>query len=201
MATQISIENRKEDLMQLNLILPNSIRSKKNSKIIVWRGGKQLIISSKAYRRWEKEARESIHMQMLQKNADLIEHPVEIEAQIYYKGNRPDLSGCLESIGDCLEGVVIKNDRQIISWDGSRVYYDKNNPRTELSLFWVENQNEKYKEGQIYEIKLLKEENTKLRKAARLIHRRGRVRSGSEEMGEIDDYCKSVGLEVWKWPR
>jgi len=38
-----------------------------------------------------------------------------------------------------------------------------------------------------------------LRIAARLIHQRAQVPSGSKEMGDIDAYCKEVGLEVWTW--
>ena len=39
-----------------------------------------------------------------------------------------------------------------------------------------------------------------LRKAARLIHDRHGMVSGSLEMAECDEFCKSVGLEVWTWP-
>lgn len=38
-----------------------------------------------------------------------------------------------------------------------------------------------------------------LKKAARLIHDRRNMVSGSEEMGECDEVCKAAGLEVWKW--
>lgn len=46
----------------------------------------------------------------------------------------------------------------------------------------------------------LKEENKKLRIAARLIHQRSQVLSGSKEMMDIDIYCKAIGLNVWEWP-
>lgn len=39
----------------------------------------------------------------------------------------------------------------------------------------------------------------RLRKAARLIHDRHGMVSGSLEMAECDEFCKSVGLEVWIW--
>jgi Holliday junction resolvase RusA-like endonuclease len=48
----------------------------------------------------------------------------------------PDLSGVMESIGDCLEGIVFMNDQQIVSWDGSRLYRDKENPRTVVRISW-----------------------------------------------------------------
>lgn len=46
----------------------------------------------------------------------------------------------------------------------------------------------------------LKDENKKLRIAARLIHQRGQVKSGSKEMADIDSFCKDIGLRVWEWP-
>ena len=39
----------------------------------------------------------------------------------------------------------------------------------------------------------------KLKHAARLIHSRKNMTSGSPEMAECDILCKEVGLEVWTW--
>jgi len=50
-------------------------------------------------------------------------------------------------------------------------------------------------------IDYLETENKLLRKACRLIHQRPSVGSGSKEMHDIDEYCKKLNLEVWKWPR
>ena len=50
------------------------------------------------------------------------------------------------------------------------------------------------------EISRLKDENKKLRIAARLIHQRNQVQSGSKEMADIDSFCKDIGLRVWEWP-
>ena len=49
------------------------------------------------------------------------------------------------------------------------------------------------------EISRLKDENKKLRIAARLIHQRNQVQSGSKEMAYIDSFCKDIGLRVWEW--
>ena len=43
-------------------------------------------------------------------------------------------------------------------------------------------------------------ENRLLRRAARLIHDRAWMVSGSMEMAETDAFLKSIGLEVWTWP-
>ena len=38
------------------------------------------------------------------------------------------------------------------------------------------------------------------KRAARYIHDRSRLSSGSLAMAEGDELCKSVGLDVWAWP-
>lgn len=115
------------------MTLPGSIRSKKNSKRIFARGRLKKVLPSKAYEEWEKQAHD---WAWFYKPRSLIAAPVSVEAHIFYAGPQPDLSGCLESIGDCLEGIVWVNDKQIVSWDGSRLYHDKKNPRTELIIRW-----------------------------------------------------------------
>ena len=117
----------------MKLILPNSIMSKKNSKRIYGFGKFKKVLPSEAYLAWEEEARRAVVSQ-LSCDFKLLTGEICINAQIYYKGARPDLSGCLESIGDSLEGVLFVNDRQIVSWDGSHLYHDLENPRTELSI-------------------------------------------------------------------
>jgi len=119
--------------MKLTVILPGSIRSKKNSKRIYKRGKFTAVLPSKAYLEWEKKARAEVSLQWPYDSPfTFIEKPVHVNAQIYYKGQQPDLSGCLESIGDAMEAFLWVNDKQIYSWDGSRLYHDKENPRTEL---------------------------------------------------------------------
>lgn len=129
----------------MKLTLPGSIRSKKNSKQIIcvptkqketntkhfwsrlgWQCCFMQIHPSKAYKKWEKEARESIPPE------DQVTYtgPIHVKITVYYKGRRPDLSGAMESVGDCLEGIAWQDDSQIESWDGSRLIHDVKNPRT-----------------------------------------------------------------------
>ena len=117
----------------MEIILPDSIRSKKNSKRIYARGRFKKVLPSKAYLAWEEIARLSIVGQ-IGCGWCLLKGEISINAQIYYKGVKPDLSGCFESIGDCLEGIIYANDSQIISWDGSRLWHDLKNPRTEIVI-------------------------------------------------------------------
>lgn len=109
--------------------LPGSIRSKKNSKRVVMAGRRRMVLPSKAYMAWEKQARAEAMVQH-PPHACIAEGPVEVKVTAYIKGQMPDLSGVLESVGDALEGLAWGDDRQIVSWDGSRVYRDVKNPRT-----------------------------------------------------------------------
>lgn len=123
---------------KLSLTLPGSIRSKKNSKQVIMIGGKHqpkrpALIPSKAYSEWEKQARAHAWSQAI---ITPLSCPVWVEAHFYCKGQLPDLSGACESIGDCLEGILYQNDKQIFSWDGSRVFHDLKNPRTEVTVRW-----------------------------------------------------------------
>lgn len=129
-------------MSEIRIVLPGSVKSKKNSKQVSsrGRGRRAVVLPSKAYAQWEGEARRAAAMQLYEINLPM--HPVlktehlHIEAHCYCKGPLPDLSGALESIGDCLEGICYENDRQIVSWDGSRVHHDKDNPRTEVIVRW-----------------------------------------------------------------
>ena len=118
--------------MSLKLVIPGCIRSKKNSKRIYATGRFKKVLPSKAYLLWEAGARASALEQI--GRISPITDPIQINAQIYYKGPQPDLSGCLESIGDAFEGILWENDKQIESWDGSRLIHDKDNPRVELEV-------------------------------------------------------------------
>ena len=116
----------------MKVVLPGSIRSKKNSKRVYKMGKFTKVLPSKAYEAWEDQARLSLAMQL--RGLKPTTEPVHVNAQIYFKGPQPDLSGCLESVGDCLEGFLWANDKQIVSWDGSRLYHDLKDPRTEIEM-------------------------------------------------------------------
>lgn len=118
----------------IKLVLPGSIRIKKNSKRIVKAGGSRKIVPSKAYKQWENDARKSIMVQ-LPVTWDGHAKAVHVQVRAFYRGKKPDLSGVLESVGDCCEGLIWNDDGQIESWDGSRVEHDKKNPRTEIYVW------------------------------------------------------------------
>ena len=109
-------------------------RTKKNSQQIIFAKGRRLIIPSKLYQQFEKDCLSQIE-DSLRKN---ISSPVNIKAVFYTKERRRvDLTNLLEALDDMLvKAEVIEDDcRDIIaSHDGSRVYYDKENPRIEVEI-------------------------------------------------------------------
>lgn len=122
---------------ELNLHIPCEIRSKKNSKrvFIHPHTKRQIVIPSAGYEKFRMEAQKWVAVS-IEKQKFPINEPCHVCAVIYYKGNRPDLSGALESIGDCFEGQLWENDKIILSWDGSRLWKCNAFPRIELTVRW-----------------------------------------------------------------
>lgn len=117
----------------ITLVLPGTIRIKKNSKRIFKRKKYATVLPSLAYLEWEKQARNVAWENPI---VPPLTCQVEVTAVFYYKGHRPDLSGAMESLGDCLEGIIWADDTQIESWDGSRMVHDLENPRTVVVVRW-----------------------------------------------------------------
>jgi hypothetical protein len=123
--------------MDRTYVIPGSVVSKKNSKIATTVGGvnvkaRAIILPSNAYKKWEKTARIWV---LTKYGAEIIiTHAIHVEAHFYYRGKQPDLSGAMESIADCMEGLLWENDGLIQSWDGSRLHHDRDNPRTVITV-------------------------------------------------------------------
>ena len=118
----------------ISIIIPGAVRIKKNSRRIYGFGKFKKSLPSEAYVEWEKQARADFIMN--HRRFPVITTECHVCATIFYKGQRPDLSGAMESIGDCLEGLVWENDRLIESWDGTRLIKDNKNPRTVVVVEW-----------------------------------------------------------------
>lgn len=116
----------------MKLIIKGRIPSKKNSKNIVVRGGKPLIISSKRYRKWEEE-----HLWLL-KGQDNIETPVACTLTFYAPDKRiTDLSNKCESIMDLLVEARIIEDGNWFEVPKLNLVFagvDRENPRCEVEL-------------------------------------------------------------------
>ena len=77
---------------------------------------------------------ELISQRNTQKMAHPIRGPVQVTFLFYRDNRRPaDLANLIALPSDLLQATgIIENDSQIESHDGSRKYYDKENPRTEI---------------------------------------------------------------------
>ena len=105
--------------------------TKKNHQRIITHNGRPMIIPSKQYKEYEENA-----MYFLKPLG--IDYPVNVQA-IYYMPTRRrvDLVNLHEALHDCLvKAGTLSDDNSnvIISTDGSRVRYDKENPRTEITI-------------------------------------------------------------------
>ena len=116
--------------------------TKKNSQQIMVNKatGKPFVMPSKQFKDYEKAA-----MWFIPKRKQPIDFPVNIKCLFYMQTRRKcDLTNLLEAIDDIMvkTGLLADDNFTIIfSHDGSRVYYDKENPRTEICITGIDSAN------------------------------------------------------------
>lgn len=124
----------------LKIILHGSPRTKKNSQRIVAAGERRIPLPSKAYEKYEEDC-----LKQITGDKKLsIDCPVNLKC-LYYMPTRHkvDLVNLLEATCDILvKAEIIADDNSTIikSHDGSRVLYDKENPRVEIEIRRMENE-------------------------------------------------------------
>lgn len=124
--------------MTLKIILPGRPYTKKNSQQIYRnrRTGKPRIAQSEQYQRYEEQC-----LWYLKQYKERFEGPIQVTATYWMPDKRswPDLIGLLQATADILEAAgIIDNDRNIVSWDGSRIVgVDKKHPRAEVEINWL----------------------------------------------------------------
>ena len=120
----------------MKITLTGAPRTKKNSQRIVHIGRGSRIIPSKAYLDYAEACAEQL---LAQHAVNLgIDHPVNV-ACVYFMPTRRrvDLVNLLEATCDILKDCYVVLDDHcgiIASHDGSRVEYDKTNPRVEITI-------------------------------------------------------------------
>ena len=109
--------------------------SKKNSQQILLnpKTGKRFIAPSKKYKEYEQNAG-----WFLPRRKEPIDYSINVKCLFYMPTKRKcDLTNLLEAVDDVLvkHGIIADDNYTIIeSHDGSRVLYDKENPRTEIYI-------------------------------------------------------------------
>lgn len=118
-------------------VIPGAPRTKKNhSRIVVNRAtGRPMVIPAKEYKEYEERCALHISHQI---RGIKINEPVNLKC-VYYMPTRHkvDLANLLGATCDILVkyGVLEDdNSRIVVSHDGSRVDYDKEDPRVEITI-------------------------------------------------------------------
>lgn len=113
-------------------ILGNPV-TKKNHNQMVMVKGKLIVIPSKPYQEYERNSK-----QYLPKLENPIDYPINLRVH-YYMGTKRkcDITNLLQATCDLLvKHKVLADDNYTIvaSTDGTRVFYDKENPRAEIFI-------------------------------------------------------------------
>lgn len=123
-------------LLEAQIIIPIEPRTKKNHQQIIKNRstGALMVIPSKQYKEYEKDCMEHIPEDIRRG----IDYPVNVCCKFYMGTKRKcDLVNLLQSIDDILvrAGVLADDNYTVIeSHDGSRVFYDKEFPRTVVEI-------------------------------------------------------------------
>lgn len=119
----------------MKLTIYGAPRTKKNHGFVAKVGGRRLHMPSKAWQIWMKTA-EIVYAGGV---AGPITTPVNCCAIFYRHALVGDAVGYYQGLADLLEKRdVVADDRFIISWDGSELRKDKDNPRVDVELTPVE---------------------------------------------------------------
>lgn len=118
-----------------HLIIKFPPRTKKNSQVIAKRNGRSFLVQSKQYRKYEKDC-----LKVIEPPERPFDSAVNVKMWFFMPTKRRvDLvnleNACLDIL---VRAGVLEDDNHTIvySMDGSRVFYDKENSRTEI---WISN--------------------------------------------------------------
>lgn len=114
----------------VRLVIDGRPRTKKTSQAIGKnkKTGASFIFNPSEIREWTEDARFQARTQYRGKP---IEGPVIVNYQIYRWADMGDLGGFEAAIDDMLQGVVYKNDKQIMGRATAK-HIDRENPRVEI---------------------------------------------------------------------
>lgn len=142
--------------MSFRIVLLGAPRTKKTSNRIFRIGNFNKVMPSEAYMAWFKEAMRSVPEIKSWARKNGVELPLKGQVwvkAIFYLENaiRGDLTGYAQALADWMQepkinlkvnpprmtrdgAGLITDDKNIASWDGSRVYIDRQNPRIEIEI-------------------------------------------------------------------
>ena len=126
--------------MAIKFTILGDPRTKKNSMQIVKHGSRYSLVQNARYKAYEREfIRQALSLGVYGKCLSM---PLEITCKYYRETKRRvDLTNLLACTDDCLTKAKIIDDdnyKIVVSHDGSRVYFDKENPRVEIEIKEIE---------------------------------------------------------------
>ena len=111
--------------------------TKKNHGQIIFSKGRPMVLPSKQYLEYLKDCRKLVFSPF-----QPIDSQINLKAVFYMQTRRRvDLVNLLQALCDVLVDcgyIQDDNSNIIVGFDGSRVGYDKNNPRTEVEITMIE---------------------------------------------------------------
>lgn len=124
---------------QYKLTILGNPASKKNSQVVAWNNKthRPFISQSDRYKRWAKEVTKQLNLWV-----DRPELPFNIPVRltyVFYKDSRRlcddlNLSAAMDDILVQASVIVDDNRDWVSDHDGTRVFYDKENPRVEITI-------------------------------------------------------------------
>ena len=120
---------------EIRIMIKMPPRTKKNHSQIIFnkKTGKRMVIPSKQYKEYEQAC-----LWQIRKPAKPIDVSVNVKCVYYMPTHRRvDLCNLIEATMDILvlAGVLADDNSSIVAaHDGSRVLYDKDEPRTEITI-------------------------------------------------------------------
>lgn len=125
----------------IKFTIPVRPATKKNSGQIITIKGRPILIPSKNYQEFEKACLP--YLNEVKSQVGIISYPVNLACVFYMETRRRvDLANLLNALDDAAvkSGLIEDDNRDIIAaHDGSRVFYDKFNPRIEVTISKMEN--------------------------------------------------------------
>ena len=113
--------------------IASSPHTKKNSQVIAKHNGRTFVVQNKLYKKYEKEC-----LNVIEPPEKPLDEPVNVQMRFFMPTRRRvDLVNLQQACLDILvrAGVLEDDNFNIVySMDGSRVFYDKENPRTEIEI-------------------------------------------------------------------
>ena len=127
-----------KEIISFTLRLP-PISKKNSQQILINREtGRPFIMPSKQYKQYERDS-----LWFIPKLTKPIDYAVNVKCLFYMPTKRKcDLTNLLEAVDDIMvkAGLLSDDNFTIIeSHDGSRILYDKENPRTEVQIVQIKN--------------------------------------------------------------